>query len=121
MGTSGERGQGRRLVGSVAQRVIEESPVPAATVRLNQRPVTRNDAGSPQAAPRRSRALVLHDLSPSADQTLSFVRRAFPEAEVSLMHVVQARQSESRRTAARDFLNARGGAASFRATQPTWP
>ena len=104
MGTAGQRGLGRRLMGSVAQRVIQDSPIPVVTVRLGSR-APSSDAATPGL----SRALVLHDLSPCADQTLSFVRQALPQTEVALMHVVQARQSESHRAAARAFLNERGG------------
>ncbi|WP_102124635.1 universal stress protein [Deinococcus planocerae] len=99
MGTAGRRGVGRLLLGSVAERLLRESPVPVFSVRspegADHRPL--GDGTWPHAAravregerPSLRRVLVLMDFSPSAHRALSFVRAHLPGTEVKLLHVVE--------------------------------
>lgn len=99
MGTAGRRGVGRLLLGSVAERLIRESPVPVFSVHsppgddhrpLEQRAWQRAvQEVRGQEAPAARRVLVLTDFSPGARRALNFVRTHLPGAEVRLLHVVE--------------------------------
>jgi len=80
MGTGGRRGLPRLLLGSVAERVVRESPVPVLTVRTDLAP-----PGEPAAL---RRLLVLMDFSPAARRAHAFVRDHFPGVRLDLLHVV---------------------------------
>ncbi len=75
MGTARKGRLERFFLGSVAEAVVRQSPLPILTVR---------DPAGP-AAPIR-RLLVLHDFSPAADCALGAALDLWPEADVELMH-----------------------------------
>jgi len=82
MGTHGRRGLRRLILGSVAERVVSDSPVPVLTVRGDSEPVESLAAAS---------ILVPHDFS---EQSLAAVRTALYWAErlgarATLLHVVE--------------------------------
>lgn len=81
MGSSGKIGLERLLLGSVAETVIRESPIPVMTVRTPS-------AGEqvPNGAFRK--ALLLTDLSPCSQQAEAFIQRTFPTVDVQCLHVV---------------------------------
>lgn len=101
LGTAGRRGLSRLLLGSVAERVIRDSPVPVLSVHspeaedhlplpvVSQRRWLRalHDLGRAED-PAPARVLVLMDFSDSARQALAFVRTHLPEAQAELLHVV---------------------------------
>ncbi|WP_102124634.1 universal stress protein [Deinococcus planocerae] len=103
LGTAGRRGLSRLLLGSVAEQVIRESPVPVLSVHS---PDAQDHLPLPVASRRRwlralhdlaqeeplaaPRVLVLMDFSDSARQALDFVRTHLPGAQVELLHVVDA-------------------------------
>lgn len=80
MGTAGKAGLERFLLGSVAEAVVRESPIPVMTLRAVP-------AASPQPAPVR-RVLVMHDFSAAAQEAASFVQRHFPGAQIDRLHAV---------------------------------
>ncbi|WP_102128498.1 universal stress protein [Deinococcus planocerae] len=83
MGTGGKRGLPRLLLGSVAERVVRESPVPVLTVRTGEPGMGGSFAGF-------RRLLVLTDFSPAAHRAHDFAREAFPAAQMEVLHVVSA-------------------------------
>ncbi|KEF34122.1 MULTISPECIES: universal stress protein [Deinococcus] len=103
LGTAGRRGLQRFFLGSVAESVIRESPVPVLSVHA---PETGEHRPLPETSQRRwlralhevrraqdqdlppARVLVLMDFSPSAERALAFVRSHLPGAQVDLLHVV---------------------------------
>ncbi|MPY67660.1 universal stress protein [Deinococcus sp. SDU3-2] len=101
LGTAGRRGLSRLLLGSVAEEVIRESPVPVLSVHspdpgdhqplpvLSRRRWLRalRDLEQEADAPV-PRVLVLMDFSPAARQALAFVQTHLPGAETEVLHVV---------------------------------
>ncbi|WP_216327943.1 universal stress protein [Deinococcus aestuarii] len=101
LGTAGRRGLQRFLLGSVAERVIRDAPVPVLSVHspeaedhlplpaVSQRRWLRalHDLGRVED-PAPARVLVLTDFSDSAHRTLDFVRTHLPGAQTELLHVV---------------------------------
>lgn len=78
MGTAGRKGLERLFLGSVAEAVIRESPIPVITLRAVK-------DHSPQPTPVQ-RVLVMHDFSPAADRAMAFVADHFPEAQIDVLH-----------------------------------
>lgn len=78
MGTAGRSGLERFFLGSVAEAVVRESPIPVITWRAaatnKPRPVQR--------------ILVLQDFSPAAKRALAFAEQHFPHAQIDLVHGV---------------------------------
>lgn len=101
LGTAGRRGLSRLLLGSVAEAVIRDAPVPVLSVHspdaedhlplplVSQRRwlSALHDLG-PAEDPVPARVLVLMDFSDSARRALDFVRTHLPGAQVDLLHVV---------------------------------
>lgn len=69
----------RFFLGSVAEAVIRESPLPVISVR--------DELGLPQRTV--ERILVLHDLSADAETAHQSARLFFPDARVELLHVLE--------------------------------
>lgn len=78
MGTAGRAGLERLLLGSVAEAVVRESPIPVLTVHA---------ASGVVQGPLR-RALLLYDFQPHAESARTFLQTKLPEVSVDLMHVV---------------------------------
>lgn len=79
LGTAARGGLGRLMFGSVAGRVVRDSPVPVLTARGNGRRLHRVN-----------RVLVPTDFSPHAARALEVVRAAWPKAGVQPLHAVDA-------------------------------
>lgn len=101
LGTAGRRGFQRFLLGSVAEAVIRDAPVPVLSVHS---PDAEDHLPLPMVSQRRwlsalhdlgraddpapARVLVLMDFSDSARQALDFVRTHLQGAQIDLLHVV---------------------------------
>ena len=71
----------RFFLGSIAEEVIRNSPVPVVTVSTSQ------ELPPPPTALMK-RVLILHDFSPATHVALEFVRHHLPDAQINLIHVV---------------------------------
>lgn len=77
MGTRGRRGLERCLLGSVAERVVRESPVPVLTVP--------SQLDRPPRALRR--LLFIRDFSPTAQRAQEYLNTHWAQANVEVLHV----------------------------------
>lgn len=75
----------RSLLGSVAERMQRESPVPVVTVPMIAAPHPTSVEGAPL------RILHLHDFSEPSEAALAFLQTHFLTAQLELVHVVQPR------------------------------
>lgn len=78
MGTRARRGLERLLLGSVAERVVREAPVPVLTVRT-----THED---PPCGPF-TRTLLIRDFSDTASRAESYLAQHFPGTELDTLYV----------------------------------
>ncbi len=83
LGTAARGRLGRLMFGSVAGRVVRDSPVPVLTARGNGLRLRRV-----------RRVLVPTDFSPHAARALELVRTAWPSADVRLLHAVDIASPE---------------------------
>lgn len=83
MGTAGKAGLERLLLGSVAEGVLRDSPIPVMTVR--------KETGAEQANFKTpfQRGMLLTDASPWAGWGEDYVKVAFPNTTWQRLHVVQ--------------------------------
>ncbi len=79
MGTERRGRLERFFLGSVAEAVLRESPIPALTVRAQAAHATLI-----------RRVTLMHDFSPSAERVLRTVRTLWPGAEVTLLHALDS-------------------------------
>ncbi|WP_022803315.1 universal stress protein [Deinococcus ficus] len=73
----------RFLLGSAAERMQRDSPVPVVTVPMAAAPPPTSVAGAPL------RILHLHDFSEASEAARVFLQTHFPAAQVDLVHVIQ--------------------------------
>lgn len=78
MGTRGRRGLDRLLLGSVAERVIREAPVPVLTIRTTQDMTVYGPF---------TRLLLIKDFSETARQAEKYLLQHFPGADVDTFYV----------------------------------
>lgn len=83
MGATSKGQMERFLLGSVAERLQRDSPVPVVTDPMTAAPPPTSVAGAPL------RILHLHDFSVPAQAALAFLQTHFPAAQLDLVHVVQ--------------------------------
>lgn len=81
MGTAGKAGMERFLLGSVAEGVLRDSPIPVMTIR--------KDGELPEFRRVFQRGILLTDSSPWAEWGEAYVKLAFPDTAWQRLHVVQ--------------------------------
>lgn len=81
MGTAQKGTLERFFVGSVAEQVIRESPIPVVSVHVDAQAAAQPYSAHP-------RILLLHDFSPASDQALAFLQKHFAGAQLDLLHIV---------------------------------